>query len=176
MCRVLEHFILPVYVRINQWITTVNEFLQLTAGISRSKTIVLTSTVQSIGVVVGTDHICHLRVELNLMRSTHLEMVLAVFSTVLGLYQQHAIDGFMTVESYSGRVFQHGNTFHLFYRKTVDGSFHTINKNQDISLTCGLYATDVKRSATTFLAFETSVLKSIQTRELAIEGISQTDG
>ena len=103
-------------------------------------------------------------------------MILAVFRTVLGLYQQHAIDGFMTVEGYSGRVFQHGNTFHLFYRKTVDGSFYTINKNQDISLTSGLYATDVKRGTTTFLALETSVLESIQARELAIEGISQTDG
>ena len=91
-------------------------------------------------------------------------MVFAVFIAVLGLYQQHTINSFMSVESHGSSVFQYGNTLYLFYCKTVDRSLYTINKNQNVFLASGLDTTDIKRCATTFLAFETSVLEGIQAK------------
>ena len=103
-------------------------------------------------------------------------MVLAILVAVLGLHEQHTVDGFVSVESHSSGILQNGHTFHFFHGDTVDRAFHTIHENQNVSLASRLDTTDVKRCATTFLTLEASVLVGIQARELAIECICQADG
>ena len=74
----------------------------------------------------------------------------------------------MSVEGYGSGIFQYGDTFHLFYCKTVDRPFNTVNKNQDIPFASRLDAADVKRSTTSFFTLETCVLVGIQAKKLAV--------
>ena len=67
MSRVLEHFILPVDIGIDIGVAAILELLQFTVCIGCAETVVLTGLVQRIGIVVGTDHISRLWVELELV-------------------------------------------------------------------------------------------------------------
>ena len=97
MGRILEHLVLPVHIRIDQWVAAILELLQFGRSIGCCETIVHTGTVQGISIVVGTYHVGHLRVKLYLMRSAHLEVVLPIFAAMLGLHQQHAVDSLVSV-------------------------------------------------------------------------------
>ena len=67
MGSILKHFLLPIYIRIDERIAIIQEFLQLDIGIGFSKTIVQTCRVQGIGIVIGTYHVGSLRVKLELV-------------------------------------------------------------------------------------------------------------
>ena len=103
-------------------------------------------------------------------------MVLAILVAFLGLHQQHAVDGFVTVECHGGSIFQHGDALHLLYGKAVDRPLHAVNKDENVFLACRLHATEVKCRASAFFALEARVLEGVQAKELAIEGICQADG
>ena len=176
MGSVLEHFVLPINIRIDVWITAILELLQFRICISWCKTIVQTGFVQGIGITIGIHHVSHLRVELELMRSTHLKVVFSVFTAMLGLHQQYAVDTLMSVECYGGSIFQNSDTLHLLNCQAIERTLHTVDKDQDIPLASSLDATYVKCRAAAFLSFETCVLKSIQAQKLTVQGICQTDG
>ena len=162
MGGVLEHLVLPIHIRIDQRVAAVAELLELGIGIGRCGTVVQAGAVQGVSIVVGTHHVGRLRVELELVRETCLEVIFSVFIAVLGLHQEHTIDGLVSVEGHSGGVLQNGNTFNLLNRKAVERAFYTVDKDEDVTLTGGLHATNVECCTTAFLALETSVLEGVQ--------------
>ena len=83
---------------------------------------------------------------------------------MLGLHQQHAIDGLVSVQGHGSSVFQHGDALYLLYCQAVDRTLHTVDKNQNIFLASGLDATDVERSTAAILTLESGVLVGIQAK------------
>ena len=177
----LEHLVLPVHVRINKRVAAVLELLQLCIRIGGSATIVQTSAVQGVCIVVGTNHVGTLRVELDLVRKTGLEVILAVLGAVLGLYQQNTVDTFVTIEGHSYGILQYGHTLYFFYCQAIDRTFDAIYQNQNTGfarnilhltvtihlssvLGSSLNTADVECSTTAFLTFETCVLECIQSK------------
>ncbi len=176
MGSLLEDLILPVYVRINQRVAAIHELLQFSFAIGSCCTVVQSGGIQCLGIVVGIHHVGHLWVELYLVGYTHLEVVLRVFCTFLGLHQQHAVDTFMAIKGHGSGVLEYGDALHLLNRQTVERALHAVDEYQDVALASGLHATDVKRCASAFLTFEACVLIGVQTWEFAVEGVSEADG
>ena len=165
---VLEHFLLPIDVGIDIGIAAIQELLHFGIGVGCGGTVVSTGAIERVGIVVGVDHVGRLRVELELVGVAGLEVVLTVLVAMLGLDKQHAVDGFVAVESHSSCILQDGDTFHFLDGEAVDGSFDAIDKDQDIAFACRLHATNIKRCASTFLALEACVLVGVQAKELAV--------
>ena len=110
------------------------------------------------------------------MGGTHLDVEAAVGLSALGLHQEHAVDGFVSVQGYGGSVPEHGNAFHLLYGKAVDRTLNAIHQDKDIPFAGGLDSADVEGSTPIFLALETGVLKGGEAQQFAVEGIGQGDG
>ena len=174
-CGILEDFVLPVDVGIDEGIGAVRKFLQFGIRIGDVVAIVQPGDVQGLGIVVCTHHIGHLRVELDFVRSAGLEMEAAVGLAALGLDQEHAVDAFVSVHGHSGGVPEDGHTFHLFHHNTVDRAFQSIHKDEDGCLTGRLYATDIEGGAPLLFALETGILDSGKAEQFAIKGIGEAD-
>ena len=173
---VLEDFLLPVDVRIDERIAPVLELLQLGVRVSGRGSVVAAGDVQGVGVVVGADHVGRLRIELDLVGGAGLDVETAVGHAALGLDEEDAIDGLMAVQGHGGGIPEDGHALHLFHRQAVDRTLLAIHQDEDVPFTGGLGAADVEAGATAFLSLEARVLQGGQAEELAVERVGEADG
>ena len=173
---ILEDFVLPVHVGIDERIAAVLELLKLGLGVGEGASIVHTGDVKGIGIVVSIDHVGHLRIELDLAGGAGLEVESALRHAALGLYEEDAVDGFVPVKGYGGGIFEDGHALNLFYSDAVDGALDSIDKYEYARFTGSLDSSDVEGCSPAFLAFETGVLDGGQAKELAIQCIGKAYG
>ena len=172
---ILEHFVLPVYIGIDEGIAAILELLQFCGGISRSIAVVRLGNIQRICIVVGAHHLGHFRVELDLAGGSGLQVETASGLAPFCLDKENAVDSLVAIKSHGCGIPENGYAFHLFNRNTVDGAFNAVHKYENVTFTGGLNATDVEGGSPALFSLETGVLDSCKAQKLSVESIGKAD-
>ena len=115
MGGVLEYFVLPVYIRINERVAAVSEFLEFRISVCNCASVVSAGDIEGVGIIICAYHVCSLRIELYLVGNSSLEVEAAIGDSPLSLDKEYSVDTFMTIKSHGGGIPEDSDAFHLFY-------------------------------------------------------------
>ena len=153
---ILESKVAPVHVRVEVRIRTVFEEVKLLLGVCGRESVVVTSTVESIGISVTIYHVCEFRVELELMAVVHFDVCLA-FNATFCLHKYSTIDTLMTKKCRSSSILENSNALHFLYTEAVDGTLVAIDEDENVFIVKRVIATNIKRGTLIFVAREAAL-------------------